>query len=205
VDTLIVDKTGTLTEGKPVFDCVVPATDFTAETVLQLAASVEQGSEHPLAAAIVQQARSQALLLHTATAFQSDTGMGVTGVVAGKNLALGNVVLMQKLGIATDSLHDDAETLRRNGASVMHLAVDGNLAGLLAVSDPIKSSTADALRSLRAAGIRVVMATGDSVDHGQCRCTDTRHHGSARRSDTGRQTGAGRKMAAQRCGGRDGG
>jgi Cu+-exporting ATPase len=163
IDTLIVDKTGTLTEGKPVFDCVVPATDFTAETVLQLAASVEQGSEHPLAAAIVQQARSQALLLHTATAFQSDTGMGVTGVVAGKNLALGNVVLMQKLGIATDSLHDDAETLRRSGASVMHLAVDGNLAGLLAVSDPIKSSTADALRSLRAAGIRVVMATGDSA------------------------------------------
>jgi P-type Cu+ transporter len=162
IDTLIVDKTGTLTEGKPSFDCVVPAAGFTAETVLQLAASLDQGSEHPLAAAIVQEARKRELPLQNATSFQSDTGIGVTGTVGNIQLALGNTVLMEKLGVATKILQAEAEKLRATGASVMCLAVDGALAGLLAVSDPIKTSTADALRSLRAEGIRVVMATGDS-------------------------------------------
>jgi Cu+-exporting ATPase len=168
IDTLIVDKTGTLTEGKPSFDCIVPATGFTVETVLQLAASLDQGSEHPLAAAIVQEARKRQLPLQNTTSFQSDTGMGVTGtVVTGTvgehQLALGNAVLMEKNGIATQSLQAEAEKCRATGASVMYLAVDKNLAGLLAVSDPVKASTAEALQSLRSAGIRVVMASGDSV------------------------------------------
>jgi Cu+-exporting ATPase len=163
IDTLIVDKTGTLTEGKPSFDCVVPATGFTAETVLQLAASLDQGSEHPLAAAIVQEARKRQLSLQSATAFQSDTGIGVTGTVGNSQLALGNTVLMEKMGVVTQVLQTEAEKMRATGASVMYLAVDGKLAGLLSVSDPIKASTAEALRSLRAAGIRVVMATGDSA------------------------------------------
>lgn len=163
IDTLIVDKTGTLTEGKPLFDCVVPATGFTAETILQLAASLDQGSEHPLAAAIVQEARKRQLPLQNVTAFQSDTGMGVTGAVGNLQLALGNTVLMEKFSVATQALQAEAEKLRMTGASVMYLAADGKLAGLLAVSDPIKASTAEALRSLRAAGIRVVMATGDSL------------------------------------------
>ncbi len=163
IDTLIVDKTGTLTEGKPSFDCVVPATGFTAETVLQLAASLDQGSEHPLAAAIVQEARKRQLSLQSATAFKSDTGIGVTGTVGNSQLALGNTVLMEKLGVVTQVLQTEAEKMRATGASVMYLAVDGKLAGLLAVSDPIKASTAEGLRLLRAAGIRVVMATGDSA------------------------------------------
>ncbi|HQQ75438.1 MAG TPA: copper-translocating P-type ATPase [Pseudomonadales bacterium] len=163
INTLIVDKTGTLTEGKPSFDCVVPVTGFAAETVVQLAASLEQGSEHPLAAAIVQEARKRELSLQNATAFQSDAGMGVTGVVGNSQLALGNAVLMEKLGVDTQMLQGEAEKLRTTGASVMYLSADGKLAGLLAVSDPIKTSTAEALCSLRAAGIRVVMATGDSL------------------------------------------
>lgn len=162
VDTLIVDKTGTLTEGKPTFDCALPVNGFSADEVLRLAASLDQGSEHPLAAAIVQAAHARQLTLENAESFLSDTGMGVSGIVAGKKLALGNVALMQKIGVTIDGLHEAAEQWRSSGASVMHLAVDGKIAGLLVVSDPIKRSAADALRSLRAAGIRVVMATGDS-------------------------------------------
>ncbi|HSC76288.1 MAG TPA: copper-translocating P-type ATPase [Pseudomonadales bacterium] len=163
VDILIVDKTGTLTEGKPSFDCVVPTAGFTAETVLQWAASLDQGSEHPLAAAIVQAARKRELSLQNVTRFQSDTGIGVTGTVDNRQLALGNTVLMEKLGVATQILHTEAEKLRMTGASVVHLSVDGKLAGLLAVSDPVKTSTAAALHSLRVAGVRVIMATGDSL------------------------------------------
>jgi Cu+-exporting ATPase len=163
IDTLIVDKTGTLTEGKPSFDCVVPATGFTAETVLQLAASLDQGSEHPLAAAIVQEAHRQQLPLQNVINFQSDTGIGVTGIVEQHRLALGNTVLMEKIGVTTQILQTEAEKLRATGASVMCLAIDGKLAGLLAVSDPIKASTAEALHSLRAEGIHVIMATGDSL------------------------------------------
>jgi Cu+-exporting ATPase len=160
---LIVDKTGTLTEGKPIFNVAEAASGFTADGILQLAASLEQSSEHPLAVAIVQAAHNRHLSLDNTESFLSDTGMGVTGIVAGKTLALGNVVMVEKLGIAVDSLQDNAESLRSSGASVMYLSVDGKLAGLLAVSDPIKGTAADALRSLHTAGIRVVMATGDNI------------------------------------------
>ncbi len=163
VDTLIVDKTGTLTEGKPAFDRAVPAGDFTAEEVLRLAASLDQGSEHPLADAIVQAARARGLALVKAEGFESGSGIGVRGSVEGHRIALGNTALMQQEGVAVDALIGQAEALRAEGASVMHLAVDGRLAGLLAVSDPVKASTPEALAALHAAGLHVVMATGDGL------------------------------------------
>ncbi len=163
VDTLIVDKTGTLTEGKPRFDRVLAAPGFEEDEVLRLAASLDQGSEHPLAHAIVQGARARGLLLDSAEGFASDSGIGVRGSVGGKALALGNSALMTQLGIDTEALKAQAEALRAEGASVMHLAVEGKLAGLLAVSDPIKASTAQALAQLKASGLRVIMATGDGL------------------------------------------
>ena len=163
VDTLIVDKTGTLTEGKPRFDRVVAAPGFAEDEVLRLAASLDQGSEHPLAGAIVQAARERGLVLDKAEGFESGTGMGVRGSVGGQALALGNTALMTQLGIAVDPLKEQAEALRAEGASVMHLAVAGQLAGLLAVSDPVKASTAQALATLKARGLRVIMATGDGL------------------------------------------
>jgi Cu+-exporting ATPase len=161
VDTLIVDKTGTLTEGRPAFDRAVAAPGTTADEVLRLAASLDQGSEHPLADAIVRAARERGLALAKPEGFESGSGIGVRGTVEGRQLALGNVALMQQVGVAVDALVPQAEALRAEGASVMHLAADGRLLGLLAVSDPVKASTPEALAALKAAGLRVVMATGD--------------------------------------------
>ena len=163
VGTLIIDKTGTLTEGRPAFDRVVAAPGRDADEVLRLAASLDQGSEHPLADAIVRAARERGLVLDTPDDFESASGIGVLGSVAGRRLALGNGALMQQLGIPLDPLAEHAEALRAEGASVMHLAVDNQLFGLLAVSDPIKPSTSEALAALRAEGIRIVMATGDGL------------------------------------------
>jgi len=163
VDTLIVDKTGTLTEGKPAFDTAVAAPGYTVNEVLRLAASLDQGSEHPLADAIVSAAREQGLALAKPVDFESGSGIGVRGVVEGRRLALGNTTLMEQEGIKVDALKTDAERLRGEGASVMHLAVDGQLAGLLAVTDPIKSSTPEAIHTLHASGLRIVMATGDGL------------------------------------------
>ncbi|WP_454728001.1 MULTISPECIES: heavy metal translocating P-type ATPase [Cupriavidus] len=163
VDTLIVDKTGTLTEGRPAFERAAGTNGFSEEEVLRLAASLDQGSEHPLAATIVAAARQRNLALDKAEHFESGTGIGVRGSVGGRKLALGNTALMLAEGISTDTLAKDADVLRAQGASVMYLAVDGNLAGLLAVSDPIKATTPEALARLKEEGIRVVMATGDGV------------------------------------------
>ncbi len=163
VDTLIVDKTGTLTEGKPAFDRAVAVEGAHVDEVLRLAASLDQGSEHPLADAIVRAARDRGLSLDKTESFESSSGIGVRGQVAGRSLALGNTALMTQLGVAVDSLKDQAEALRSEGASVMHLAVDGSLLGLLAVSDPIKASTPEALAVLKSEGLRVIMATGDGV------------------------------------------
>ena len=161
VDTLVIDKTGTLTEGRPAFDRVVAAVGFTNDEVLRLAASLDQGSEHPLAEAIVKAARAQGLELVMPQTFESGTGIGVRGKVEHRQLALGNTVLMGQSGVSVTPLVPQAESLRSEGASVMYLAVDGQLAGLLAVSDPIKDSTPEALAALKAAGLRVIMATGD--------------------------------------------
>lgn len=167
IDTLIVDKTGTLTEGRPAFEKAMGANGFSDEEVLRLAASLDQGSEHPLAAAIVQAAHDRGLTLGTVEAFESASGIGVTGEVDGKVLALGNTALMDQVAVSVSEVSSEAEQLRGQGASVMHLAVDGRFAGLLAVSDPVKASTPEALHALHAAGIRVIMATGDGVTTAQ--------------------------------------
>ncbi len=163
IDTLIIDKTGTLTEGHPAFDRAVPAPGFEANEVLRLAASLDQGSEHPLAETIVRAARERGMTLDKPENFDSVSGIGVRGQVAGHQLALGNSTLMEQTGVPLAPLVPQAEALRAEGASVMHLAVDGQLVGLLAVSDPIKSSTPEALATLKAAGLRIVMATGDGL------------------------------------------
>ncbi|PUA96646.1 Cu+-exporting ATPase [Acidovorax sp. 107] len=163
VDTLIVDKTGTLTEGKPSFERVVAMPGLSEDEVLRLAASLDQGSEHPLADAIVQAARAKGLALDKPEDFESGSGIGVRGQVAGRQLALGNTVLMEQVGVSANPLLAQAEALRATGASVMYLAADGQLQGLLAVSDAIKASTPEALATLHAAGLRIVMATGDGM------------------------------------------
>ena len=163
IDTLIVDKTGTLTEGKPTFERVIAASGFEDAEVLRLAASLDQGSEHPLAHAVVAAALARGLALEKADQFESGTGIGVRGEVGGKKLALGNAALMADMQIDLAAMLNDADALRQEGASVMFLGVDGVLAGMLAVSDPVKASTAEALQQLKTAGIRVVMATGDGI------------------------------------------
>jgi Cu+-exporting ATPase len=161
VDTLIVDKTGTLTEGQPALSQLIPAADLSEEEVLRLAASLEQGSEHPLAEAIVRAANQRGLALQNAESFESKTGAGVRGHVGKYDIALGNAALMLQLGVTVESKEASAEALRTGGASVMYLALDGTLAGLLTVSDQIKGSTQEALNTLRASGLRIIMATGD--------------------------------------------
>jgi Cu+-exporting ATPase len=163
VDTLIVDKTGTLTEGKPAFHSAVPAPGYKEEDLLRIAASIDQGSEHPLAHAIVAEANRRAIALSKPEAFESASGIGVRGVVEGSKVALGNTALMDAEGIDWRVLSGAAEQLRIEGASVMYLAAGGRLVGLVAVSDPIKATTREALETLRAEGLTVVMATGDGV------------------------------------------
>jgi Cu+-exporting ATPase len=163
IDTLIIDKTGTLTEGQPSFNKVVATSGYEKNEVLRLAASLDQGSEHPLANAIVRAARERNLTLSIPTSFESGSGIGVNGEINGQKLALGNTALMKQLGISVNTLIPQAEVLRAEGASVMYLAADGKLLGLLAVSDPIKASTPEALLSLEDSGLRIIMATGDGL------------------------------------------
>jgi len=162
VDTLVVDKTGTLTEGRPAFRDVKPVPGFAADDVLHWAASLDQGSEHPLAGAIVAEARRRGRPLASVEDFDSLTGLGVRGTVEGRTLLLGNAALMADHHISLQLLHADAKQLRQ-AASVMFLAVDGTLAGLIAVADPIKASTAEAIAQLHRDGLRIVMATGDGT------------------------------------------
>jgi Cu+-exporting ATPase len=163
VDTLIVDKTGTLTEGRPAFHRVVAAPGGTEADVLRIAASLDQGSEHPLAQAIVSEARERGLALSTPDTFESSSGIGVRGTVDGQRVVLGNTALMDDERIDWRGLAERAEALRLEGASVMYLAADGVLVGLIAVADPIKASTPEALDALRASGLRIIMATGDGL------------------------------------------
>ncbi|HET6604288.1 MAG TPA: heavy metal translocating P-type ATPase [Xanthomonadaceae bacterium] len=186
VDTLIVDKTGTLTLGRPVLREIVVTADFEEDQVLRLAASLERVSEHPLADAIVAGALGRGLELLDAQDFESDTGIGVRGRVQGKALALGNTALMRQLGVDAAPLRDAAESRRRDGASVLFVAIDGRLAGLIAVADPIKDTTADALRALREDGVEVVMATGDGETTAQAVARELgigRVHGEVRPQD----------------------
>jgi Cu+-exporting ATPase len=162
VDTLVVDKTGTLTEGRPQLVGVEPAPGFDESSLLALAAALERSSEHPLAAAIVRGAESRGVPRLPAESFESSTGRGVRGRVAGRAVALGNRKLLEEQGVGASTLAERAETLRAEGQTVLFAAVDGAVAGLLAVADPIKASTAEAVERLRAEGLRILVLTGDS-------------------------------------------
>lgn len=162
IDTLIVDKTGTLTQGKPRLVAVIPEAGFDEDELLRLAASLERGSEHPLADAIVGGAHERGLALHEAKNFAAVTGKGVTGLVEGRPVALGNAALMEHLGLATADLTRTADERRDEGETVMFLTVAGQLAGMVSVADPVKETTQAALAALHGLGLRIIMATGDS-------------------------------------------
>jgi Cu+-exporting ATPase len=162
VDTLVIDKTGTLTEGKPKLTSVVTTPEMDEQTLLRLAASLERGSEHPLAAAIVSGAEERDIELSEARSFESLTGKGVAGEVAGHKVSIGNQALLEEFGLKVADLREKAEALRLDGQTVMFVIVDGAVAGLVSVADPIKATTAEAIKQLHDEGIRVVMLTGDS-------------------------------------------
>jgi Cu+-exporting ATPase len=162
VNTLVVDKTGTLTEGKPKLTSVIPLAGFDEDEVLRLGASLERASEHSLAAAIVNGAQEKGLALVPVSEFRSFTGKGVAGMVEKRTVALGNLKLFEELRMAAGELPARAEALRGDGQTVMLLAIDGRAAGLIGVADPIKDSTADAIRALHEEGVQVIMLTGDN-------------------------------------------
>ena len=162
VNTLVIDKTGTLTEGKPRLTAVIPAEGFDEVQLLQSVASLEKASEHPLAAAIIAGAKEKGIELVAVADFQSVTGKGVTGTLQGKRIGIGNRALMQDLGAIPGSLKDRAESLQKEGQTVMFIASDGLFAGLVAVADPIKDSAREAIKELRESGIKVIMVTGDN-------------------------------------------
>ena len=162
VDTLVIDKTGTLTEGKPTVESVIPVADISDQEIIRLVASLEQGSEHPLGSAIVAAAKANKISLIAAHEFQSRTGLGVSGKVEGKAVAAGNDKLLNALGIPIPPFAPHADKLRRNGETVVFVAIAGRPAGLIGIADPIKDSTPAALRDLKSAGLRIVMLTGDS-------------------------------------------
>ena len=161
-DTLVVDKTGTLTEGKPILAGVEPASGFTEEEVLRLAAGVERGSEHPLAAAIVKGAEARGIRVAQASDFRSFTGKGVSGTVEGRRVVLGNAALLAEQKVDTGPVQTRLESLRGEGRSALLVAVDGRLAGIVSVTDPIRPTTAEAIRLLHEDGLRIIMLTGDS-------------------------------------------
>ncbi|MCA6106122.1 heavy metal translocating P-type ATPase [Bradyrhizobium cenepequi] len=163
IDTLVLDKTGTLTEGKPKVVGVIASTEFDETELLRLAASVERGSEHPLALAILNAARERQLALAEVSGFTSPSGKGATGTIEGRQVALGNAMLMGELKIATSALDAAAEAARQDGATAIYVAVDGRVAGAIAIADPIKPSAKEALVALRSDGLRVVMLTGDNA------------------------------------------
>jgi Cu+-exporting ATPase len=162
VDTLVIDKTGTLTEGKPAVTAVVPAPGFNEAEIIRIAASVERASEHPLAVAIVRAAEQRGISTAPVLDFDSPTGKGAVGSVEGTKVALGNAKFLSELGVGIATLADKAEELRGDGATAIFMSVDGKVAGVLAIADPVKSSTPEALKALKADGVRVVMLTGDN-------------------------------------------
>jgi len=163
VDTLVIDKTGTLTEGKPKVVSVIAADGFDESELLRLAASIEQGSEHPLAQAILKAASERKFALTAVSGFASPSGKGATGTVEGRKIALGNAMLMSELNVTTSNIDAAAEAARQDGATAIYVAVDGCAAGVIAIADPIKPSAKAALQALRGEGLRVVMLTGDNL------------------------------------------
>jgi Cu+-exporting ATPase len=162
VDTLVVDKTGTLTEGKPKVVAIVPAPGFVENELLRFAASVERASEHPLAAAIVAAAAERKIEPARVLGFDSPAGKGAIGMVERRRVALGNAAFLAELGIGTNLLDANAEQLRQDGATAIFVALDGKAAGIVAIADPVKASTPGALKALAEAGLRIVMLTGDN-------------------------------------------
>ncbi len=162
IDTLILDKTGTLTEGKPKVVAIVAAHGFNEIELLRLAASVERASEHPLAAAIVAAANERKIELSPASDFDSPAGKGALGIISGRRVVLGNLKFLAELKIATSALETEAERLRQDGATAIFVAVDGKAAGIFAIADPVKATTSEALQMLGADGVRIVMLTGDN-------------------------------------------
>ncbi|HEY3659422.1 MAG TPA: copper-translocating P-type ATPase [Steroidobacteraceae bacterium] len=162
IDTLVLDKTGTLTQGRPALSQVIVLGEFSQDVILACAAGLERASEHPLARAIVEGALARSVTPVEVAQFDSVTGQGVTGSWDGRRLALGNAVLMRTVGAAVDATHEQSETLRRSGQTIVFLAIDAQLAGILAVGDPLKDSTPAALQALKAQGLRLVMLTGDN-------------------------------------------
>ena len=202
IDTLIVDKTGTLTQGRPAFREAIGVEGYTPDEVLRLAASLDQGSEHPLADAIVTEARRRELKLSAATDFNSVTGLGVRGHVEGRAVAIGSKALMTEAGADVGRLTDAAERLRNEGATAMFVALDGHAIGTIAVADPIKETSHRAIQSLQAMGVRVVMATGDGFSTAQAVAHELaidEVHGDVRPQDKARLVGelqaAGRRVA----------
>jgi P-type Cu+ transporter len=163
VDTIIVDKTGTLTEGRPAVVAIKPAAGVDQSELLQMAASLERGSQHPLGAALVRAATALKLELVAVTDFDAPVGKGVSGAVGGRKVIIGNRRIMTDAGMSTAALDAEAESLRRDGGTAIYVAIDGQLAGVIGVADPIKASTPDAIAALKAAGLRVVMLTGDNL------------------------------------------
>jgi len=162
VDTLIVDKTGTLTEGKPKLTDVNALGEETEETILTLAAALEKGSEHPLAEAIVEGAKQKGIKVGNAENFEAVTGKGVSGTVSGRAVALGNTAMMRDMSLDTSAAEQAADVLRSEGKTAMFVAIEGKLSGIVAVADPIKETTAEAIKELHEAGLRIIMATGDN-------------------------------------------
>ena len=162
VDTLIVDKTGTLTEGKPKLTDVNALGDETEETILSLAAALEKGSEHPLAEAIVEGAKERGIKVGNAENFEAVTGKGVSGTVSGHAVALGNTAMMRDMSLDTSAAEEAADVLRSEGKTAMFVAIEGKLSGIVAVADPIKETTAEVIKELHEAGLRIIMATGDN-------------------------------------------
>jgi Cu+-exporting ATPase len=162
VDTLVLDKTGTLTQGRPALTQVIALGEFSQEVVLACAAGLERSSEHPLGRAIVEGALARGVTSVEVAHFDSVTGQGVTGIWEGRRLALGNAALMRAAGVAIDAAHEQSERLRRTGQTIMFLAIDARLGGILAVGDPVKDTTPAALQELKDLGLRLVMLTGDS-------------------------------------------
>jgi Cu+-exporting ATPase len=162
VDTLVLDKTGTVTEGKPRLTAVIATEGFHQADILQSAASLENSSEHPLASALIVAARQKGIELAQASNFQSITGKGILGLVRGKRVGVGNAALMQEIGATCDGLHDQAESLRKDGQTVVFIASDGHCAGLIAVADPIKVSSFEAIQQLKREGLHLIMVTGDN-------------------------------------------
>jgi len=166
IDTLVVDKTGTLTEGKPRVVAVVPAEGMSETELLRLAASVERASEHPLARAIIDAAAEREIALAEVTDFDAPTGKGAIGTVDNRRIVLGNARFLGEIGISVTPLAAQAERLRQDGATAIYLAVDGKVSGVIAIADPVKTTTPEAIKVLTAGGVRVVMLTGDNKDDG---------------------------------------